>query len=149
MEGRTAMGLKSLIAGPYARLVTRAVMRRAMEPVATQERVLKDLVAKGASTEFGREHKLAQVRGHADLVDAVPLRDYEGLKPWIDRLVAGERTCSGRERRCTSARPVGPRAGPSTSRSPGTACPTTSMVPVAPCLRTSPAPVARSSWTGR
>ena len=91
MQGRTAMGLKSLIAGPYARFVTRAVMRRALEPVATQERVLKDLVAKGASTEFGREHELAQVRGHADLIDAVPLRDYEGLKPWIDRLVAGER----------------------------------------------------------
>jgi hypothetical protein len=85
------MSLKPTIARPYARLVTNAVMRRAMDPGATQLRVLGQLVEFGGSTAFGRDHKLHQVHDHAGLVQAVPLRDYEGFRPYIDRIVAGEK----------------------------------------------------------
>jgi hypothetical protein len=84
------MSLKAIIAKPYARIVTDAVMRRAMDPVATQLGVLRQLLQFGAGTSFGREHKLHQVHDHASLVQAVPLRDYEGFRPYIDRIVAGE-----------------------------------------------------------
>lgn len=84
------MGLKAALALPYARLVTNAVMRRAVRPVETQQRVLRTLIAQGAHTVFGRTHKLAQVRDHRDLVQAVPLRDYEALKPYLERVTAGE-----------------------------------------------------------
>lgn len=84
------MSLKSAIALPYARLVTSAVMRRAMEPVRTQSGVLRQLMEFGAATEFGRQHALHQVHGHADLVQAVPLRDYEGLRPYIERIITGD-----------------------------------------------------------
>ncbi len=85
------MSLKSAIANPYARLVTNAVMRRAMDPVATQLGVLRQLIQFGGGTAFGRDHKLHQVHDHAGLVQAVPLRDYEGFRPYIDRIVAGEK----------------------------------------------------------
>ena len=85
------MSLKSAIAGPYARFVTSAVMRRAMDPAATQLGVLRQLVQYGGATAFGRDHKLYQVHDHAGLVQAVPLRDYEGFRPYIDRIVAGEK----------------------------------------------------------
>src|SRR6186713_3008088 len=85
------MSLKSTLAKPYARHVTNAVMRRALEPVATQLGVLRQLVEFGGATAFGRDHKLHQVHDHAGLVQAVPLRDYEGFKPYIDRIVAGEK----------------------------------------------------------
>ncbi|MBK9274994.1 MAG: GH3 auxin-responsive promoter family protein [Flavobacteriales bacterium] len=85
------MSLKSAIAKPYARLVTNAVMRRAMDPVATQLGVLRQLVELGGATTFGRDHKLHQVHDHAGLVQAVPLRDYEGFRPYIDRIVAGDK----------------------------------------------------------
>ncbi len=84
------MSLRSSIAKPYARLVTKAVMRRAMDPVSAQLGVLRRLIQCGAATAFGSEHKLHQVHDHASLVQAVPLRDYEGFRPYIDRLVAGE-----------------------------------------------------------
>ncbi len=45
----------------------------------------------GAATAFGREHGLDKVHDHAGLVRAVPLRDYEALRPYIDRIKAGER----------------------------------------------------------
>ncbi len=84
------MSLKVAIAKVYARMVTRAVQDRAMHPVAAQLQVLRRLVRHGAPTAFGREHKLHQVHDHASLVQAVPLRDYEGFRPYIDRIMAGE-----------------------------------------------------------
>jgi hypothetical protein len=84
------MSLKSAIAKPYARWVTDAVMRRAMDPVATQQHLLKELVRFGGDTVFGREHRVHDVGDHAGLVQAIPLRDYEGFKPYIDRILFGE-----------------------------------------------------------
>jgi len=53
------MSLKSTFAKPYAKRVTAAVMRRAMEPVATQRKVLQGLLRKGVKTAFGMDHGLA------------------------------------------------------------------------------------------
>ena len=84
------MSLKSAIAKPYARRVTHAVMRRAMEPAATQQAVLRELVRFGGDTHFGREHRIHDVRDHAGLLQAVPLRDYEGFRPYVERVLFGE-----------------------------------------------------------
>lgn len=84
------MSLKSIIAKPYARAVTKAVMQRAMDPVNTQAAVLRELIRFGGDTTFGREHRLHAVRDHDELVQAVPLRDYEGFKPYIERIGFGE-----------------------------------------------------------
>lgn len=84
------MSLKSVIAKPYAWFVARAVMARAMDAAGAQQRTLADLLARGARTAFGREHGLAQVREHSDLVQAVPLRDYEAIRPYIQRIISGE-----------------------------------------------------------
>lgn len=85
------MSLKRWITTPIARSVTSAVMRRAMDPVRAQERVLRGLLRAGGRTSFGRDHRLAEIRSHAGLVERVPLCDYETLKPCIDRIAAGER----------------------------------------------------------
>ena len=85
------MSLKSIIAKLYARSVTDAVMRRALDAVATQAAVLKSLLRSGAKTAFGKDHGLKLVTDHASLVDAVPLRDYEGFKSYIERIIAGEK----------------------------------------------------------
>ncbi|MCB0766902.1 MAG: GH3 auxin-responsive promoter family protein, partial [Flavobacteriales bacterium] len=84
------MSLRSIIAKPYAGAVTRAVMKRAMDPVNTQAAVLRELMRFGGDTSFGLEHRLHAVRDHAELVQAVPLRDYEGFKPYIERIGFGE-----------------------------------------------------------
>lgn len=85
------MSLKSAIAKPYARSVTNAVMHRAMDAVATQTTVLRELVRLGAGSDLGRTHRLSEVCDHDGLTQAVPLRDYEGFRPYIDRIIAGEK----------------------------------------------------------
>ena len=84
------MSLKSGIAKWLARMETSAVMRRALEPAATQQAVLKELVRFAGDTSFGLEHRLHQVRDHDSLSQAVPLREYEGFRPYIDRILFGE-----------------------------------------------------------
>lgn len=84
------MSFRSNIARTYAGIVTRDVMRRAMEPVAAQRKVLRSLLSSGDVTAFGRDHRLDEVDDHLGLQQAVPLRDYEALKPYFDRIVRGE-----------------------------------------------------------
>lgn len=84
------MSIKATLALLYARRETNSVMRRAMDPVATQRAVLNELVRFGGDTAFGREHRIHDVHDHAGLVQATPLRDYEGFKPYIDRILWGE-----------------------------------------------------------
>jgi hypothetical protein len=85
------MAWKAQAAKWLARRVTASVLHRAMDPVATQRAVLRKLIAGGQHSAFGKEHRLDRVTDHTGLVQAVPLRDYEGLRPWIERIVHGER----------------------------------------------------------
>ncbi|MCB0769882.1 MAG: GH3 auxin-responsive promoter family protein [Flavobacteriales bacterium] len=84
------MSFRSNIAKAYARLVTRSVMKRALDPVGAQGTVLKVLLAGGRNTAFGKDHRLEQVNTHGELQQAVPLRDYEALRPYIERVAVGE-----------------------------------------------------------
>jgi hypothetical protein len=84
------MSWKRAAAIPLARFVTNRAMRRAMEPAATQAAVLRELVRFAGDTAFGLAHRLHEVRDHGALAHAIPLRDYEGFKPWIDRILFGE-----------------------------------------------------------
>ncbi len=85
------MSVKSTLSRLYARYVAGKVRACAAEGVARQQRVLDGLVAHAAGTAFGQVHHLGSVRTHADFVQAVPVRDYEQLSPWIERAKSGER----------------------------------------------------------
>jgi len=83
------MGWKSSAAVPFARWTMRRLRAAVADPVAAQQREFGRLMAAMEQTEFGREHGLRSGMGVAEFQAAVPVRDYEGLKPWMDRAVAG------------------------------------------------------------
>ena len=56
-----------------------------------QQEILKELIYQGSKTAFGKEHKMEAIRSHADFVNNIPVRDYEGLKTYFDRTKAGEK----------------------------------------------------------
>ncbi len=58
---------------------------QAAAPAETQARVLAEILARNAVTTFGREHGFASVRSPADFAKAVPVSDYEGLRPYVER----------------------------------------------------------------
>src|SRR5215813_3435457 len=59
-------------------------------PDRTQMAVLRALLDRNAHTAFGRTHGFHAIRTAAEFRAAVPLRDYEGFRPYVDRIVAGE-----------------------------------------------------------
>ena len=84
------MGLKSTLSRPLAAYIVRQYAQWQHDPIGTQQRVLRGLLAQGARTAFGRDHCLHNARTAQDLAWQVPVRDYEALKPYFERVKAGE-----------------------------------------------------------
>lgn len=84
------MGIKSFLARKYARIHLRNHAVKTGNPIVAQMQLIKGLCQSGASTHFGAEHRLGEVYSAKEFADAVPVRDYEALRPWLDRIKAGE-----------------------------------------------------------
>lgn len=84
------MSLKSLLALPFALKVKKGIDKWAANPIETQERVFQDLISTATSTEFGRDHSFISINNHQDFVKQVPVRDYEQLKSYVDKVVEGQ-----------------------------------------------------------
>lgn len=86
----SAMKFKSFLAKPFASFVYKQVKRSMQQAVSDQEAILRDLLKTGASTQFGKDHKLADVKTAAEFHQAVPIRDYEQIKPYIELVKEGK-----------------------------------------------------------
>ena len=84
------MKWKSTLARPYARRVARTEQRNAKYALIEQERVFKNLVTQGEQTAFGRDHDFENINNYRQFKARVPVRDYEALRPYVDRIIAGE-----------------------------------------------------------
>jgi hypothetical protein len=59
-------------------------------PISAQREVLQDLVTAGQYTEIGRKHDFSKLFNTKTFKQAVPIHEYEDLKPYIERIMAGE-----------------------------------------------------------
>lgn len=84
------MKIKSFLAKPFASYVYKQIRRGMATALQDQESTLKDLLKVGKTTEFGKEHRLETVQTYEQFRQAVPIRDYEALKPWIEKIKAGK-----------------------------------------------------------
>lgn len=82
--------LKAALAKPFAKRVYKSVQKWANNPVETQHEVFQKLISDAAATQFGKDHDFISINTHEDFVKRVPVRDYEDLKPYVERVVAGE-----------------------------------------------------------
>lgn len=84
------MGIRGLLARPFAAYIDRQTRKWALNPIVTQDRVFREIIRGGTPTLFGKDHGLASVRTYEDFRKQVPVRDYEDLKPYIEKVVAGQ-----------------------------------------------------------
>ena len=82
--------IKAFAAKLYAARIYNKINKWASNPIETQERVFQSLISDASATEFGRDHNFKNIKTHADFVKHVPVRDYEALKPYVEKMVAGE-----------------------------------------------------------
>ena len=59
-------------------------------PLAAQREVLQDLVTSAQYTEFGRRYGFSSLFSLKAFKEAVPIHEYEDLKPYIERVMDGE-----------------------------------------------------------
>jgi len=59
-------------------------------PRASQAALLAQILATNADSDFGRSHGFADIRTIDEFRVRVPIRTYDALRPWLDRVASGE-----------------------------------------------------------
>jgi hypothetical protein len=59
-------------------------------PVMAQEQVLKYLVSSAENTEWGKRFNFSSIKSYAEYSKAIPMQDYNSLRPFIDKIMNGE-----------------------------------------------------------
>jgi hypothetical protein len=85
------MGIRSVLARPFAAYIASQTRAWAQHPVAAQNKILQQIVQNARDTVFGRDHNFASIKNYEDFRKNVPIRDYEDFKTYIERLLKGER----------------------------------------------------------
>jgi GH3 auxin-responsive promoter len=84
------MSIKSIAARLFASQVVKKTKAWSSNSVATQNKVFQELIRQAKNTQFGQDHHFEQIQTPSDFAQQVPVRDYEQLKPYVDRVVKGE-----------------------------------------------------------
>lgn len=84
------MGLKAALSKPFAALVVKGINKWKKNAVSAQQIILAQLINSAKDTAFGKDHDFGNIRNYEDFKKNVPIRDYEGLRSYIDRVVEGE-----------------------------------------------------------
>jgi hypothetical protein len=84
------MGFRSLLSKPFAKIVANQNRRWIQDPVGAQRRIFNTLVQTATPTKFGADHSFSEITNPKEFRQAVPVRDYEKLKPYVERIKQGE-----------------------------------------------------------
>ncbi len=84
------MSIKAFFAKKFAEKIFNKTQKWANNPVETQEKIFKSLIQQATITQFGKDHDFSNIKSFSDFAKNVPIRDYEALKPYVDKVVKGE-----------------------------------------------------------
>lgn len=104
--------LATLAASLGGRTSARSLERACENPAEAQAAVLRSLLRRNAGTAFGRDHGLTGEDSAAEFRRKVPVRDYEGLRPYVERAARGEDRVLTRDPPVFFARTSGTTAEP-------------------------------------
>ncbi len=78
------------VAAAHAKRQFKRFLRAAETAAVTQERVLLAKIKRNAESAYGRDHKFAGIRSYRDFIERVPVQGYDGLRPYVQRVLGGE-----------------------------------------------------------
>ncbi len=84
------MGWKSTLAKPIAKIIAGNIRKWSKNAVEAQHKVFRQLMTGLSQTVYGKEHGISADSSYDDFRKKVPIRDYEGLKDYIERIKKGE-----------------------------------------------------------
>lgn len=60
------------------------------DPIACQEKLMREFVEAARNTLFGKDHCFSTIKTYEDFKQHVPLRNYEELLPYVEKIKSGE-----------------------------------------------------------
>jgi len=105
------MSIKSILAKPFAKLIAAKFYKQSNNAVAIQQKVFKTLIDQASKTAFGKDHNFSKIKSYEDFKKQVPIRDYEALKSYIEKVVAGESNILWKEKPLYFAKTSGTTSG--------------------------------------
>lgn len=85
------MSIKSVAAKLFASKIYNNTQTWAKKPIETQQKVFKSLIKVAKDTEFGKDHHFDKIKTFDDFKKQVPVRDYEDLRSYIDKVQLGQK----------------------------------------------------------
>jgi len=87
---QTDMGLKAGLSKLFALLANRQLNKLRQNALALQQKTFLEIIGHAKDTAFGKDHHFGQIKSYEDFKKQVPVRDYEELRPYIERVTNGE-----------------------------------------------------------
>ncbi len=84
------MGVRSLLSKPFAAWIQYQTKKWSSRPIESQQQVFNNIIEKARHTAFGKDHDFSGIKSFRDFQQRVPIRDYEQLKPYVERIIQGE-----------------------------------------------------------
>ena len=84
------MAFKSKIVKPLANKISRDIDKWSRTAVESQQKILKNLIKKASHTQFGQDHQFSKIKTYEDFKSLVPIRDYEQIKPYVQKIIDGQ-----------------------------------------------------------
>ncbi len=84
------MKIKSFLAKPFASFIYKQIQKSKLTAIADQDEIFASLIKSAAKTNFGIDHCFTEIKTHTDYCNAVPIRDYEALKSYIEKIKEGK-----------------------------------------------------------
>ncbi len=84
------MGIRSILAKPFAAFIAAETKKWSQNPHQYQEKIREHLIREAAHTAFGKDHGFNSIKNYDDFKKNIPVRDYEELKPYIEKVTKGE-----------------------------------------------------------
>ena len=84
------MGIKASLSLPFATFIVSKNKKWKNNAVKVQENLMLELVRQAENTVFGKDHDFQEIKNYSDLKKQIPIKDYEGLKDYIQQIIEGK-----------------------------------------------------------
>ena len=93
---KTPLHFNNLCSYPYLHChlqhLAKGLVKRTKRAEAIQRRLLDWLIKLNGSSDFGKAHGLGNVKCYTELVQQVPITDYETYRPYVEQMAEGKNT---------------------------------------------------------
>ncbi len=84
------MGIKASLSLLFAKFIVSKNKKWKKNAVKVQQKTMLKLLNQAQNTIFGKDHYFSAIQNYADFKNHIPVRDYEGIKPYIDQIIDGK-----------------------------------------------------------